>query len=362
VAALVLLAVLGLPVLLFHRNPARNLLLVSPVEDGSVAFDLQRLSTIAGDEFLLTYEVRRRIQVKTAYAEYPVTVIGTNSLYPSLTAFPMLRGGFFTGAAEREKNREAVLNRAAAFRLFGSENIAGRTLTMEGIPWLVTGVMDDGDKDNPRVYVPAVIAGEGPRSLLVLLNGAGNVDAAHIKNTLMSLGANGASHVFFDLSAAVRLYGDRFTLALRIFICALFCIAARKQTAVLKALVLALIKRLKHAYTGELFRRDLRKHAGKLARFTFAALALSGGSAVCFILLLQCLTICLRWADMPSLTLILGKGDFPAIGAPLLDWYYPDTLVFALCLITSGLIPLSRFRGLKKTVPSKPPAKNHANR
>ncbi|MDR0400333.1 MAG: ABC transporter permease, partial [Treponema sp.] len=183
-AALALLAALGFPTLLLWRSPARNLLLVSPLEAGSPALDPQKLRRIVEEEFLLTYEVRRRIQARTAAAVCPATLIGTNSLYPALTLHPMLRGGFFTGRAEKGKNREAVLNRAAAFRIFGSDAVAGRTLTIEDAPWLVTGVMDDGEEDSPRVYIPAAAAGEGPRSLLVLLGGG--VDAAQVKNTLMT--------------------------------------------------------------------------------------------------------------------------------------------------------------------------------
>jgi hypothetical protein len=323
------------------------------MEDGSIVFDPQKLSQIAGDEFLLTYEVRRQTQVKTAYAQYPVTLVGTNSLYPALTLYPMLQGGFFTGAAEKEKKREAVLNRAAAFRLFGGEAVAGRTLMIEGAPWLVTGVMADGEEDSSRVYIPAAATGEGPRSLLVLLGR--DVDAARVKNTLMSLGVNETSHVFFDLAGAVRLYGERFTLALQVFICALFWVFARSRAVVLKVRVSAVQARLKHVYTGELLRYLLREHTGKLLRFAFTVLGLMGGAAFCFALLAQVPALCLKWKEMPSLTAILGKGDFPALSAPLLDGYYPDTLAFALCLGVSGFIVFCVKPPPGSGIPPKPP-------
>ncbi|MDR0378289.1 MAG: ABC transporter permease [Spirochaetaceae bacterium] len=329
-SALVLLAALSIPPLLLRKHPARNLLLVSPIEDGSAVLDPHKLREIAGDAFLLTYEARRQAQVKTAYAQMPVTLIGTNSLYPALTLHPMLAGGFFTDAAEKGRKREAVLNRAAAFRLFGGEAVAGNVLAIEGAPWLVTGVMDDGEEDSPRVYIPAASAGEGPRSLVVLL-GRG-VDAARVKNILMPLGVNETSHVFFDLSEAVRAYGERFTLALRVFICALFWGFARRRAVVLKTRVSALHAYLKHAYIGELLRRLLREPAGNLSRFALTVLGLTGGAGFCFALLAQVPALCLRWKEMPSITAILGKGDFPALSAPLLEGYYPDTLAFALCL------------------------------
>jgi hypothetical protein len=337
VSALALLGALAFPALRFRGHPARNLLLLSPVEGGSGVLDPQKLRRVAEEEFLLTYEVRQRLQVWTAYAECPVTLIGTNSLYPALMAYPMLRGGFFTGASEKGRNREAVLNRAAAFRLFGGEAIEGRTIAMEGVPWLVTGVMDDGEEESPRMYVPAASAGEGPRSLLILLGGG--VDAAHVKNTLMPLGISETSHVFFDLSRAIRLYGERFALALRVFICALFLTLARNRAPALKARVSAFRARLKYAYAGELIVIVLREHTGKLFRFALTVLGLAGGAVFCLSLLPQIPALLLKWKDMPSLAAILGKGDFPALSAPLLDYYYPDTLGFALCLGISVLMP-----------------------
>jgi hypothetical protein len=317
------------------------------MEDNTPAFDPRTIGQITRDEFLVTYEIRRRLTVRTAYAECPVTLIGTNSLYPALTGYPMLNGGFFTDSAEREKNKEAVLNSAAALLLFGPGNAAGRTLTIEGAPWLVTGVMEDGDADNARVYIPARISGDGPRALLVLLNAAAGFDAAHVKNTFKPLGIHETSYHFYDLSRALRVYGERFALALRVFICALFCVFVRRQTVPLKALVLTIKNRLKQNYPGELIRKGLGGQNGKLIRFTLTILGLLGGGVFCFTLLRQGLTICLGWADMPSIA-ILGKGDFPAISAPLLDYYYLDALLFALCLMASVSVPLFKNSGTLK--------------
>jgi hypothetical protein len=208
---------------------------------------------------------------------------------------------------------------------------------MGGVPWLVTGIMDDGEEDTPRVYVPAAVNGEGPRALLVLLNGG--VDPVQVKNVLMPLGVHETSHLFFDLSGVLRLYGERFGLALRFFICVLFFIIARRQTVLLKTLVSAFKGRLKKEYIGELIRKDRGKKAGRILRFTLTVLGLSGGAFFCLTLLLQSLTICLGWGDMPSPAVVLGKGDFPALGAPLLNYYYPDTLLFILGLTFTALMP-----------------------
>jgi hypothetical protein len=334
IGALVLLATLSLPALFLRQGSYRNLLLVIPAEGSTSVFDRQKIGQIAEDEFLLTYEIRRQVSVRTVYAEYPVTVIGTNSLFPLLTAYPMVGGSFFTKIAEEGKIKQAVLNSAAAFRLFGSDNIAGRTLAIAGTPWLVTGVIDDGTADTPHVYIPASTGGEDPRSLLVLLRGGRDIDTVYVKNILKPLGIQETSHLFFDLSGAVGLYEERFTLALRVFICALLCIFIRRQGAIFRIRVLAFKNRLKQKYIGEL----IREAGGQFAGLILPALALSGGAALCVILLLQIPALCLGWGDMPSLTGIFGQGDFPDLIAPLRGCYYPDAVLFALSLTLTGFM------------------------
>jgi hypothetical protein len=244
-AALVSLAVLAFLDPDGRRRGAGNLLLVSPVED--FVFDPQKLDRLYGEGFLVSYEIRRQLRASTGFAACPVTVIGTNSLYPLLVPCPPERGSFFTAAAENERSGHAVLNRAAAGRLFGALSITGKTFRMDGELWLVCGIVDDGEDENPQVYVPssrldasllaassraAAIRGEGPRSLLFLVNSNGNDgDAgkgyaggiARVKDALKPLGAGELSHRFYDLSSG---RGLRLGIALRTLACALAAVCA----------------------------------------------------------------------------------------------------------------------------------------
>jgi hypothetical protein len=293
IAALALLAALGIPVWYFRESPLRNLLLVSPIADNTPAFDLAVLDRLGRDGILLTYEIRRAVTVRTAYASLPVTLAAVNHAYPALTGFRVPDAGFFTHAAERAGNREAVLNRAAARLLYGSGSPAGTVLGITDVPYLVVGVLEDGEGDAPRVYIPARADAEGPAALLVLLDPAAGLDAGAVKDALRARGIAETSYHFYDFSRALRVYGERLGFALRVFACGLIAAALR-----------ALRRRL----------------------------ALIGGAAVCLGLLRQCLLIFLGWAELPPAAVPAG-GDFPALTGAFVGWYYAGMGVFVLCLI-----------------------------
>ena len=46
-----------------------------------------------------------------------------------------------------------VLNKHAAFVIFGTTEAAGKNFIFEDIPYLVIGVFDDGDMENLNIYI-----------------------------------------------------------------------------------------------------------------------------------------------------------------------------------------------------------------
>ncbi|MDR2376709.1 MAG: ABC transporter permease, partial [Treponema sp.] len=284
-----------------QRRIPRNLFLVSPLEDS--VFDLQKLNQLRGESFLFTFEVRRQIRASTGFAACPVTLIGTNSLYPRLVPCHPEQGSFFTITAENEKNRHAVLNRTAAARLFGAVSITGKNIRLEGELWLICGVVNDGDDEPPRIYVPASIRGEGPRSLLARTGDAtgdviddviyGTTGDAHIKNALKTLGAGELSHRFFDLS---QRQGLRLGIALRALVCVLFAVFAKYC--------------LRNIGTAA---RPFKENVRFLRRRIPGLALLCAGTPLCLHLVRRILEASLRLKDLPSLHSIASAGEFPAL-------------------------------------------------
>lgn len=338
-ADLLLLALLGIFAWFIRCQGFQDLLLVSSGDGFSPPLNLERLEEIAEAEFPLTYEIPGQALAGAGLGEHPVRVIGTNHRYPRLTAYPLLRGGFFTKAAEQGKRRQAVLNTAAAREIFGGDNITGKTFGMSGGRWLVAGVMEDGHEDEPRVYVPGPVRGEGPRSLLVLLREG--VDEGYVKTILQALGVYEAERPFFNLAAGARLYADRFTAALCLFAGLVFFTAARRRAAGAKVFLLRCRRELKRKYPGDLIRNLIRNRIrkwmsrglGAWVRFLLGLTGWAGGTLFCLSLPPRLLRLYLSWKDLPSLNRIPRYGDFAAKTAPLGEWYSADTAAFVLFLV-----------------------------
>ncbi|MCL1906169.1 MAG: ABC transporter permease, partial [Clostridiales bacterium] len=156
VAALLLAALAWLTLRCSDEGYSRLLLAKSAAAPG---LDTSLLEDFCKEEFLLTYETEQRATAQAHHYRLPVTLIGTNSCYGQILGYRMLSGGFFSAAAWQAGNREAVLNAAAAFQLFGGYQVVGQTFKLEGATWLIIGVLDDGQEETPRIYVPASVTG-----------------------------------------------------------------------------------------------------------------------------------------------------------------------------------------------------------
>ncbi|MDR2483491.1 MAG: ABC transporter permease, partial [Treponema sp.] len=186
-----------------------NLLLAVPAEPGAPRLDVTSIEQFCKDTFLLTYEVPEAARLSLAQAEYPVTLIGTNSAYPHVMGFPLAAGAFFSRAAWEGKRRLAVFNEQAAFTLFGSTAIAGNRFRLRGETWLVSGVIRDGDDENCRVYVPSSARGREVLALAALLNPSGGITEAAAKSRLKALGVREGNFAFYHLGDQERLLWER---------------------------------------------------------------------------------------------------------------------------------------------------------
>jgi hypothetical protein len=332
------LAALTLLIVLTLRGPGGGggLLLVSPRED--FVFNQRSLDRVLGEEFLFTYELRRQLRASAGPAAgYPVTVIETNSLYPLLLSCPPRRGSFFSTAAEKERSGHAVLNLAAAARLFGGLDLAGGAapgraagFRMGGESWLVSGVVDDGEDESPRIYIPASLRGEGPRSLLI--RSGGGAGEARVKELLQTLGAGELSHRFFDLSGAAGL---RLGLALRILGCLLLALFARRRLRALGAALSLLRGRLREEYAAQLLRSA---GTARLLAPRIPDLALlAGGAFLGLRLLRRILNACFRLRDLPPLGDLFSAGEFPALLAALRSHDRWESAALSLFLAALGL-------------------------
>lgn len=147
----------------------RNLLLVTPFSSGSGTINWEELERINGKSFLLTYEIDSRGSVQALNANYDAVIRKTNYAHSIVLGEQLICGSFFTEADQKEKKRSAVLNQNAAYAMFGSTDVLGETIRISRQEFTVKGVVDDRNKKESNVYIPASCSVENPSSFMIKL-------------------------------------------------------------------------------------------------------------------------------------------------------------------------------------------------
>jgi hypothetical protein len=292
---------LCVPAFIAGTSGLGDLFLAAPADMHAPEIDLQKIERFCDEHFPLTYEIPEPEKALVLGAEYPLTLIGTNSRYPRILGYSMAEGSFFSEQAWKGAERQAVLNGKAAFDLFGSIRAAGSRgnlrLKIGDATWIVTGVINDGDDENRRIYVPAPVRGGKAVSLLARTDAAGESGISYLRDSLKSLGVYEGGFVFFDLGAEIRFLWERAALALMLLSCLLPAFLLPLALGTCRAAFSRLRRELKKRYLPELF------CSGGLTplKFLFSLPALPACAGAIIFLLLHILSICLPWQDLPSL-------------------------------------------------------------
>lgn len=334
VLSLTLMAALFVLALTAGPEQYRNLLLVTPSIYSATGFSPKKIEQFCKDKFLITYEIPQAKTAEAVHSNHQITTIGTNSCYWNLMSYSLLNGSFFTKTAWDDKQNHAVLNETAAYDIFGSINISGRTLKINGETWLVVGVIQDEDNESSKVYIPSSVTGGQTNSLLALIDVDAGINEAYAKNTLKGLGVNETSYYIMNLSDAALIYLERFSAAWKTALCILILIFMRYKMIILKNKYLCYKDRLRQKYLKELFmenRMDFLKTTGSI-------ILLMTGAAVIGSILPQILSTCLKWQDLPPASILFGERNFIAKTAFLQDNDLLGTALFFILLIVLALI------------------------
>jgi hypothetical protein len=322
--------------LLAQRGGYRDLLLIAPSSYFASTCNINTIEDFCKDKFLISYEIRGKGTIATGYASHAVVTIATNSIWPALNSRIMLNGSFFTKVAWDTKQRHIVLNKTAAFAIFGGDNITEKVIKMNGESWIVSGVIDDGDEENKNSYIPSSISGGAPTTLLALLDPAKGINTIYAAGALKSFGVHDTDHIVVNLDAAYKLYWERLIVALEAAFCVVFLVVFHKRFSRLGAIVKKLRDRSKWLYADRLF----IEHVRDFFSIAGGALLLLAGVALCLVLLSRILADGLRWRDMPALKGALTGNSFALKLSPLRDLLLPGlwTFVAYLAALCAGLV------------------------
>lgn len=109
------------------------------------------------------------VQVSFAKSLYPevsngvckkeVSVTATNENYGYFADMQLEKGAFFNVRQTERGIKAAVVNRSAAYLLFGNDNCIGEAVYLNQIPYRVIGLAGGKYRDEARLYIPYATAG-----------------------------------------------------------------------------------------------------------------------------------------------------------------------------------------------------------
>jgi hypothetical protein len=336
---------LCIPAIIAGKTGLGDLFLAAPADMHAPEIDVQKIEGFCDAYFPLSYEIPGPGKAVVLGIEYPVALIGTNSHYPRILAYSMAEGSFFSKQAWKDRERHAVLNGKAAFDLFGSSRAVGSPLKIRGEIRIVRGVINDGDDENRRIYLPSsAFPAQGGKAVFLLARGdaAGGADASYIRDSLKSLGVYAGAFDFFDLGAEIRFFWERSAAALMLLSCLFPAFLLPPALGEFRTAFSRLRRELKRRYLSEL----LCSGGGTLLKFLFSVLALPACAGAILFLLLRILSVCLPWQDLPSLGSLDRRALYPGI-AVLLNCGTASAILFCLFLVSLALVFVFYVSGLR---------------
>ena len=288
---------------------------------------IEQIKDLTDEGLLLSYAYTTTQSIQSVQATNEVTIIGTNQYYPLIRSCQIVSGSFFTGEQHDYKNRVAVLNPKAAFDLFGSEWLTGNSLEINGQPYLVIGVIRDGDDENRNVFIPGPCFTE--RAETVLAKADTPTSVLEIQAQLNRIGINSTKYDFVYLGDFFAILQDNLKVVpLILTVCAMLIIAwklglfLRREWAALKQ------KMSRHYLTALLRRRD------RSVLLTAALpLAIAAVLTACLLLSQTLLAQALRLCDaMPAALAMLRSSAPPDIFTVCGFLFLSGILLLLLCL------------------------------
>jgi len=291
-----------------------DLLLITPISSNSSSINSEQLEEINGDAFLLTYEILSRENLQALNSNYDVTLKKTNYTYHYLLGYKMVNGSFFTEEDQKRKQRAAVLNKAAAYAMFGNLDVCGRKIVISQEEYIVAGVMEDrddkmeedGEKDVLlNIYIPASISEQNPASFMVQLNGDLTVEQVKSECKDLAVPESGYEYIHFGVLAAL-VKGALF-IGIKLALIGIFLALLRKSYDEFRTS----INHIRELNEDDYLRQIIRQNP----KLVMKSVGLSAAMALAVMLIMNMsisfIGYCLLWNDSISL---LKNGDSSIFG------------------------------------------------
>lgn len=228
-----------------------------------------------------------RVSQGTATAgagEYAVELVHTVGSWGQVMPPALVRGSWYAHSAVPEENHHAVISHELALALFFTDDVVGRTLRVDGLQLLVTGVLPPQGalagpcgSGLPQVYLPMLQPGAPASSLRPMYLYAANTDGAATLQPVQQLAARLEQALQHPLSyESASQYGQALAVAdtligAGIFLCALVAAACLLWVAARRA-----VRLWRDAKAANGLRDATRRHRAVALGILLAALAACG--------------------------------------------------------------------------------------
>lgn len=120
----------------------------------NLSFSSIDLSNIEDQGIDITYAQRIYPNVSNGFRNEEITAFATNENYAYFTDAYLVKGAFFNEIQIDRKLPLVVVNEAAAYQLFGSQECVGETVYLNGVSYEVCGIMAEPEESGARLYIP----------------------------------------------------------------------------------------------------------------------------------------------------------------------------------------------------------------
>ena len=262
------------------------------VAPGSRSLDRERLDEILGDGILLTYELTEETRVNHMNAGHSAIAVYTNFAHPHVLGYRILNGGFFTAAHQEFGVRAVTLNKSAAFNIFGSLNTAGQHISIDNREYLVTGVIDDDDSENNRVYLPASLSQRPLSTVITPVDESANLSHEYVLNRLSSAGISEGGNVVWNLTRVSGIFWVKALIAFGVSIASILALCGITS----KRKLIRGVRMLKKAYKDDYASQLLSKERLRLFKIALQALALAVAAVGIAAIALYIVNLCMQWS------------------------------------------------------------------
>ena len=226
-AVLLVFSLSGLAIAVYQINQMESLFVAVPRSSGhyvsvNTVEEINDRITLALHEevaerttvsrVMLTYENRQSRSVNALQSRHDVYLIGTNHSHPHVLNHGLIHGSFFNQDALIYAHNVVVLNKTAAFKMFGNIYASGNEMQIGNTPFRVVGVVDDGDSETPNVYIPATVLGNTVHSIAANFTVNPDLTAEYIQTVWQQMGITTDHYHFINFDTLATVVRDRLIL------------------------------------------------------------------------------------------------------------------------------------------------------